>query len=67
MNRFATGWFKRPEPKRNKIFYRMFCPDCKQFKRVTNTGAPCRDCGSKEITLAHNWPANLHALHGGAK
>lgn len=65
MNRFVTGLFA-PRKKRNVYFIKMFCPDCNAFRQVTNTGNPCRVCGSSAITLAHNWPANLHAIPGGS-
>lgn len=51
--------------KRNSYFYKMYCPDCHRFIQVTNTGLPCKVCGSASITLAHNWKPDLIVMQGG--
>ncbi|MBU1193988.1 MAG: hypothetical protein KKE62_01855 [Proteobacteria bacterium] len=67
MNRFVTGIFapQQRKIKRHSYLIRMYCPDCHQFKQVTNSGLPCKDCGSNNITLASNWKPDLHVIPGG--
>jgi len=50
--------------KRKSYSFKMYCPNCGRFSRVTNTGLPCQTCGSKTIVPASGWAPPLHVMPG---
>ena len=51
--------------KRKSHSFKMYCPNCCRFVQVTNTGLPCKVCGSESIVLASGWKPDLHVMKGG--